>query len=104
VGAPVARCLAGVGAQQRLELSTYGADPAGELGAVAGVLVDLPGPKQLVTDLKRRVAERFLSTDPFGLGFVIAACNRGPNALAVIWECNSARWRWPHPGQRTRGH
>src|SRR4051812_5103518 len=47
---PVAGLLAGVGAQERLELAAQRADATLELLAVAGVLVDLPAPEQLLAD------------------------------------------------------
>jgi len=45
-GVAVARGLAGVAREDRLQLTAQLADAALELGSLAGVLVDLPGPEQ----------------------------------------------------------
>jgi hypothetical protein len=53
----VARRFAGVGAQDRLELSTEQPDPAFEFFGFPGVLVDLPTPEQLIADAESGLAE-----------------------------------------------
>jgi hypothetical protein len=43
------------------------ADAALELGAVSGVLVDLPRPEQLVADVQARLAEFLLGGETVGV-------------------------------------
>src|SRR5207249_7565459 len=68
----VARRLAGVGAQQRLELATQRPDAALELVALAGVLEDLPGPEQLLADLQGGLAELLVGGQALGVRFEVA--------------------------------
>jgi hypothetical protein len=64
-----------VGAQDRFELAAQGSHAALELGSVAGVLVDLPHPKQLLADPQPGFAEGLLGGEAFGV--------RGEVALQV---------------------
>src|SRR4051812_46111810 len=82
---PVAGLPAGVGAQDRLELAPQRADAATQLGAVAGVLVDLPAPEQLLTDLEAGLAEGLLGSESLGMGFEVASQVR-PADLASFHE------------------
>ncbi len=63
----VARRLAGVLARDRLELALQLADRALQSPAVAGVLKDLPGKEQPVTDRQTRFAERLLGPKTLGV-------------------------------------
>jgi hypothetical protein len=64
-----------VGAQDRFELAAQGSHAALELGSVAGVLVDLPHPEQLLADPQPGFAEGLLGGEAFGV--------RGEVALQV---------------------
>jgi hypothetical protein len=68
----VARRLARGGAQDRLKLAPQCADAPLELGAVAGVLVDLPAPEQLLADFETVLGELLLGAEPFGVGLEVA--------------------------------
>jgi hypothetical protein len=70
--AAVARLLAGVAAQDGLELAAQRADAALELAAVGGVLVDLPRPKQLLAGSEAVLAEFLLGGEPVGVGGEVA--------------------------------
>src|ERR1044072_3375259 len=73
--AEVACALAGVAGEERLQIAAQLAGTALEVGAVAGVLVDLPGPEQLLADPEARFAEVFLGREAVGV--------RGEVALQV---------------------
>ncbi|MDP8909659.1 MAG: hypothetical protein M3N47_11220 [Chloroflexota bacterium] len=53
--------------EDRFEVAAQGAGAARELGLVAGVLVDLPGPEQLLADPEARLAEVFFGGETFGV-------------------------------------
>ena len=63
----VARALAGVTGEDRFELASQLADAALELGSVAGVLKDLPGPEQLLADSQAGLAEILLGGEAVGV-------------------------------------
>jgi hypothetical protein len=65
--AAVARALAGVAGEDRLQPPAQHADAALENCAVAGVLKDLPGPEQLVADPQAGFAEFLLGGEPVGM-------------------------------------
>ena len=59
-------------AQHGFELALQYADAAFELGAVAGVRVDLPGPEQLLADLQAGLADLFVAGAAFGVKLEVA--------------------------------
>src|SRR5687768_6135914 len=68
----VARGLGGVAAQDRLELSPQPQHAALQFAAVAGVLVDLPRPEELVADPEAVLAEFLLGAEAVGVGGEVA--------------------------------
>jgi hypothetical protein len=63
----VGRGLCGVAAEDWLELAPQPQDAALQLGALAGVLVDLPRPEQLVADAEAVLAEFALGAEAVGV-------------------------------------
>src|SRR5439155_17954408 len=68
----VARVPGGVLAQDRFELALQLPDAALELGAVAGVRVDLPCPEQLVADAQASLPDLFVAAAALGVELKVA--------------------------------
>jgi hypothetical protein len=72
-GVLVARRLAAVGAQDRLEFAAQRADAPLELWAIAGVLVDLPRPEELLADPQAVLGELLFDAKAVGVGLEVSA-------------------------------
>ena len=83
----VARRLGGVATQDRLELAPQPADAELQFAAVAGVLVDLPRPEQLVADPQAVLAELVLGAEAVGVGGEVALEMR-----PQTWRRRSGNW------------